>query len=96
MDYEPNGNIAYETKANNFKSRIELNGYDLSSSLSQDSYGNQKLIFTLEKDGEFTEKELRYFEAGLKKSLGSYDPHKRKPYKAHQRGTRYRRNSNFN
>ena len=89
MDNEPNGNKVYSDKVTNHLTRSELNGYDLTTQLRTDDDGNQKLTFTLEKDGEFSEKELRYFEIGLKKSVGGYDPNKKRSFNHGRPQNRY-------
>jgi hypothetical protein len=94
MNYEePNGNKIYVDKVSDHRSRAEINGYDLTTQLTTDEDGNQKVTFTLEKDGDFSEKELRFFEIGLKKSVGGYDPYKKRIPNHSKPQRRYSRNN---
>jgi hypothetical protein len=81
-EQEPNGNVGNTTsnKVTDHRSRIEINGYDLTTQVHTDENGNQKITFTIEKDGDITEKELRFFEVGIKKSIGGFDPDRKKSF----------------
>jgi hypothetical protein len=82
-EHEPNGNVGntiISNKVMDHKSRMEINGYDLITEVHSDEEGNQKITFTIERGGEITEKELRFFEVGIKKSIGGFDPERKRNF----------------
>lgn len=85
MDHDENqkSNIVNEHHAH-----TEVNGYGVTTKLVSEESSRltleeksvkKVLVFSIEKEGDFTEQEIRFFENGLRKSVSFFDPNIRKP-----------------